>query len=88
MLVVRDPLPGRNLDPRLIQERAAHLPIVVPNRWQGQVDCRVGPFSSRSVAAHFAGRVVDFGAFDVFAGRIFARREGWFVEVRPDPAAG
>lgn len=88
MLVVRDPRLDRTLDPRLIQERAAHLPVVVPNRWHGQVDCLAGPFSSRSVAAHFAERVVDFGSFDAFAGRIFARREGWYVEVRPDPAAG
>jgi len=86
MLAVRDPRLDRSLDPRLIREQAARLPQVVPNRWQGQVDCLVGPFSGRGVAEHFANRVVDFGSYDAYAGRIFARGDGWFVEIRPDPA--
>lgn len=61
----------------------AELPGVVPGRWHGQVDCRVGPFSGHPVAEHFARRVVDFGLFEAYAGRIFTRRDGWFVEVRP-----
>lgn len=88
MLAVRDPRLDRTLDPRRIREQAAHLPQVVPNRWQGQIDCLVGPFSSRAVAEHFANRVVDFGSYDAHGGRIFARRDDWFVEVRPDPVGG
>lgn len=86
MPALRDPRLDRKLDPHLIRALASRLPRVVPARWQGQVDCLVGPFSGRGVADHFASRVVDFGAFDAHAGRIFARRDGWFVEVRPDPA--
>lgn len=86
MLAVHDPRRDARLDPRLIREQAARLPRVVPARWQGQIDCLVGPFSSRGVAGHFANRVVDFGSFDAHAGRIFARGDGWFVEIRPDPA--
>lgn len=61
---------------------AGSLPIVVPNRWQGEADCLVGPFSGRQVAAYFANRLVDFGQFEVFSMRVFPRRDAWFVEVR------
>ncbi|MEJ2291462.1 MAG: hypothetical protein P8Y13_03965 [Deinococcales bacterium] len=57
------------------------LPVVVPNRWQGEIDCAVGPFSSRNVASYFANRVVDFGHYEVFTLRVFAHRDGWYVEV-------
>lgn len=58
------------------------LEEVVPNRWQGDVDCVVGPFSGRDVAVYFADRVVDFGQYEVFTMRVFARRNAWYVEVR------
>ncbi len=58
------------------------MPVVVPNRWQGEADCAVGPFSSSEVARYFAGRVVDFGQYEVFSMRVFARRNAWYVEVR------
>ncbi len=56
--------------------------VVVPNRWQGEADCIVGPFSGRDVAAYFADRVVDFGQYEVFTMRVFARGNAWYVEVR------
>lgn len=88
MLAHREPKLLRSVTPTLLPADPATLPTVVPNRWHGHVDCRVGPFSSRSVAEHFAGRVVDFGLFEAFSQRIFARRDGWFVEVRPYPVDG
>jgi len=58
------------------------LPAVVPNRWQGEVDCVVGPFSCSAVAQYFANRQVDFGQYESF--RLFVRphRDAWYVEVR------
>lgn len=61
----------------------ATLPVVVPNRWQGEADSLVGPFSGHEVAAYFANRLVDFGQFEVFTMRVFPRRNAWYVEVRP-----
>lgn len=57
-------------------------PVIVPNRWQGEADCLVGPFSGREVAAYFANRLVDFGQFEVFTMRVFPKRNAWYVEVR------
>ena len=88
MLAQRDPHLRRAVARTLLPADPALLPCVGPNRWQGQVDCRVGPFSGRTVAEHFAHRVVDFGSFEAFSRRIFARRDGWFVEVRPYAATG
>ena len=58
------------------------LPVVVPNRWQGEVACAIGPFSCREVADYFANRVVDFGQYEVFCLRVFARGNAWYVEVQ------
>lgn len=58
-------------------------PAIVPNRWQGEYDCWVGPFSSRTVAEYFASAVVDFGAYESFSHRIFAKGDSWYVEVQP-----
>lgn len=88
MLLARDPRLDSKLDSALARESPAFLPALVPNRWHGQVDCRVGPFPSRAIAEHFAGRVVDFGDFEAYSGRLFPRRDGWFVEVLPGPASG
>jgi len=88
MLAHREPKLLRSVAPALLPADPSVLPTVVPSRWHGQVDCRVGPFSGRPVAEHFARRVVDFGLFEAFSRRIFARRDGWFVEVRPYAAEG
>lgn len=58
------------------------LPAVVPNRWQGEVDCVVGPFSCSAVAQYFANRQVDFGQYESFKFTVRAHRDAWFVEVR------
>jgi len=83
MIAPRHPQLHSTVAARLLDGDPAALPAVVPQRWHGQVDCRVGPFSGRYVAEHFANRVVDFGIFEATSRRIFARRDSWFVEVRP-----
>jgi hypothetical protein len=57
---------------------------IVPNRWQGEYDCLVGPFSSRNVAEYFMSAVVDFGAYESFNRRVFAKGDSWYVEVQPN----
>lgn len=58
---------------------------IVPNRWQGESNCLVGPFSSRTVAEYFANAVVDFGQYETCSRRIFAKGDSWFVEVIETP---
>jgi hypothetical protein len=60
-----------------------HYPFspIVPNRWQGECDCVVGPFSSQEVASYFADAVVDFGHYDAFNKRVFAKGDAYYVEV-------
>lgn len=52
---------------------------VVPNRWHGEVDCVIGPFSSQQVAEYYAKVVVDFGQFEI-SQRIFANGDSWYIE--------
>lgn len=60
---------------------AKAAPIIVPNRWQGETDCVVGPFSSKTVAEYFANNVVDFGHFESLAQRVIVKRDAYYVEV-------
>jgi hypothetical protein len=55
---------------------------IVPNRWQGECDCVVGPFSSKHVAEYYVNAVVDFGHYETISRRIFAKGDSWFVEVQ------
>ena len=64
---------------------AYSTPHIVPNLWQGECDCIVGPFSGREVAEYFAGNVVDFGQFESFTRKVFAKRDAWYVEVQVAP---
>lgn len=73
--------PGQNSGQARVDEGPS-LPVIVPNRWQGEADCLVGPFSGREVAAYFANRLVDFGQFEVFTMRVYPKRNAWYVEVR------
>jgi hypothetical protein len=57
---------------------------IVPNRWQGEYDCLVGPFSSRDVAEYFMSAVVDFGAYETFTRSVFAKGDSWYVAVQPN----
>lgn len=55
---------------------------IVPNRWQGECDCMVGPFSSKHVAEHFVNAVVDFGQYEAFDRKIIVKGDSWYVEVQ------
>ena len=57
-----------------------HQPVS-PNRWQGEANCIVGPFSSRTVAEYFAHPVVDFGHYEVTTKQIFVKGDSWYVEI-------
>lgn len=58
------------------------LTPVSPNRWKGETDCVVGPFSSRSLAYDFAGMTTDFGQYEGVRFHVFAKRDSWYVEVQ------
>ena len=59
---------------------------IVPNRWQGECNCLVGPFSSRTVAEYFANAVVDFGQYETMSRSVFAKGDSWYVEVNKEEA--
>lgn len=56
---------------------------ISPNRWKGETDVIVGPFSSRGLANGFANVTTDFGQYGGVRFNIFAKRECWYVEVQP-----
>jgi hypothetical protein len=55
--------------------------VTLPTHWQGEVNCVVGPFSSREVAHYFANNVVDFGHFEDLVMRVFPNADAWYLEV-------
>jgi hypothetical protein len=59
-----------------------HYQPISPNRWRGEVDCVIGPFSSKDVAEYFAGQVADFGQLGDIEQIVFAKRDEWFIEAR------
>lgn len=56
--------------------------VLLPNNWQGEANCMVGPFSSHTIANYFTNKVTTLGYPDVFSLRIFPKREAWYVEVQ------
>lgn len=65
-------------------EKGLHsLEPTLPNCWQGQVDCIVGPFSSKGVAEYFAKASVEFAHCNSIMESIFARGDAWYVSVKP-----
>lgn len=66
---------------RGLSAKYAPLEPIVPNRWQGECDCTVGPFSSRTVAEYYANAVVDFGQYETVSRQVFAKGDSWYVEV-------
>ena len=62
----------------LDEEPANHA---VPNRWQRETDCLVGPFSSHTVAEYFASSVVNTSDRTT-TNEIFAEEDGWYLVVR------
>jgi hypothetical protein len=55
----------------------------LPNCWQGEAGCIVGPFSSKTVAEYFIQTSVDFGQYDAILEEVFASGDGWYVEAKP-----
>lgn len=60
-----------------------HNETVIPNTWQGQTDCIVGPFSSQEVATYFSTWVVDGSDYPASTRKIFARGDSWYVAIDP-----
>jgi hypothetical protein len=56
--------------------------VISPNRWKGECDCLVGPFSSKQVAEYFTSAKVDFGHYETFETQIVAKRDSWYVQAR------
>ena len=54
---------------------------VIPNRWQGESDCLVGPFSSKRVAEYFAAQIVNSYETGPRAGEIEVVRDEWFLRI-------
>ena len=52
-----------------------------PNRWTGEADCLIGPFSSKKVAEYFAAQIVNAYEEGPRAGDIAAIRDEWFLRV-------
>ncbi|UCH25838.1 MAG: hypothetical protein JSV66_18250 [Trueperaceae bacterium] len=64
-------------------ERSYPVPqTIIPNRWSGEHNCLVGPFSCREVAEHFANTQVDFGQYESFSERVLFIRGDWYVEIK------
>lgn len=78
---------ARVSEPRLTPAPLRGLVTILPNRWQGETDCVVGPFSGRKVAEYFANSVVDFGQYETISRRVFAKGDAWYVEVSACQAA-
>lgn len=57
------------------------LPIRLPNQWQGEKNCLVGPFSNKEVAGYFANSVT-LRQLEIMIGRIFPHRDSWYVEIK------
>lgn len=64
-------------------ERGIHLRYpVLPNCWQGETDCIVGPFSGKEVAEYFAGYASQFGQDEGLTYRVFPKRDAWYLEIQ------
>jgi hypothetical protein len=57
--------------------------ITLPNHWQGETECVVGPFSSQKVAQLFAMTHATFRQVDVSMDTIFPYRDGWYIQIKP-----
>lgn len=74
-----------SIDPVVTRDEAGvlHKRVpVLPNRWKGEMNCLVGPFSDASVARYFAGYVVDFGHYSAYNYNVFVAYDSWYVEIK------
>jgi len=56
--------------------------VLPPDRWEGETDCRVGPFRDLHSAEGFANALVDFGRYETLCEQVVIDDEGVYVEVR------
>lgn len=54
---------------------------IVPNQWQGETDCIIGPFSDQQVVQHYFNAVVDFGHYELFRYQVFAKGDSWYAQI-------
>ncbi len=69
----------------MIVPREAHnpsTPVLPPDRWEGESDCRVGPFRDLRSAEGFANALVDFGRYETLREQVVVDDEGVYVEVQ------
>ena len=57
-------------------------PVLAPDRWEGEADCRVGPFRDLRAAEGFANALVDFGRYETLREQVVVDDEGVYVDVR------
>lgn len=60
---------------------AVMLNPIAPNHWQGEHECVIGQFSSRSIAEDFISLVILFRHQTAFEHSIFAKGDAWYVEL-------
>jgi hypothetical protein len=66
-------------------KQPSNFQLISPNLWQGEVDCVIGPFSSKVVAEYFVGHMMKFGQLCDLEEIIFAKRDAWYIEARGLP---
>ena len=57
--------------------------VTLPNHWQGETGCVVGPFSNHAVAQMFAMTYVTFRQLDAVMETIFSYQDDWYIKIRP-----
>jgi len=59
----------------------SRIKLLPPERWEGQTECRVGPFRDLRAAESFANALVDFGRYETLREQVVVDDDGVFVEV-------
>jgi hypothetical protein len=52
-----------------------------PDRWEGESECRVGPFRNLHAAERFANHLVDFGRYETLREQVVVGDDGVYVDV-------
>lgn len=60
---------------------ASERPVLAPDAWTGEADCRVGPFRDPAAAQRFSNAWVDFGRYETLRERVVVEPDGVYVEV-------
>lgn len=54
---------------------------LAPDRWEGEIGCRVGPFRNLHAAERFANDLVDFGRYETLREQVVVDDDGVYVDV-------